>query len=128
MRDTTSTRKPTTTFTARQKPMTKQLFDVNPHTREVTYHHYDEATDITMIEVVQDAQPYIERSKRLANNPEYKRAGIKQDWYHFASVPNTVLVELKQKYHLDWTKKDDLQKIEKVLARDYKKLLTVDKI
>ena len=83
---------------------------------------------MTYIEQVQDVEPILEYTKALANDRSYKQKGIKHDWYHFATVPNVVIMELKQKYHLDIFNKDDLKKIESVLQRDYKKLLTVDKI
>lgn len=106
----------------------KRLLDIDPLTKTKTYHHYDHDTKITRIEQVQDVQNILEQCKRFANDPDYKRKGIKEDYYHFARVPNSILVELLQKYHLDWRKKEDLPKIEQVLTRDYKKLLTVDKI
>lgn len=106
----------------------KRILSLDQATRTQTNHVYDPATGKTHIETVQDCQPIIEHCKRLANNPEYKRQGIKEDWYHFATVPNEILIEIRQKYGLNFMAKDDLPKIEKVLARDYKKLLTVDKI
>jgi hypothetical protein len=106
----------------------KRLLSHDPVTRTTTYHHYDPSTNQTLIETVQDVKPILERNKRLANNTDYKKSGIKKDWYHFATVPNVILMELKTKYHLDFNRKEDLPKIEKVLQRDYKRLLTVDRI
>ena len=108
--------------------MSKRILGYDPLTKTTTNHYYDNSTGKTYVEEVQDVSAHLERARRLANDPSYKRKGIKEDWYHFATVPNSVLVELKTKYGLDWTKKDDLKKIEQVLQRDYKKLLTVDKI
>lgn len=106
----------------------KRLLSYDAATKTSTYHHYDNETDTTHIETVQDVSGFLKKTKALANNSDYKRAGIKNDWYHFASVPNAVLMELKSKYNLDWNNKHDLPKIEQVLQRDYKKLLTVDRI
>lgn len=108
--------------------MSKRVLDHDPLTKTTTYHYYDPMTDQTHIQTVQDVEPFLKRNRELANDSSYKRNGIKKDWYHFATVPNVVLMELKAKYNLDWENKDDLPKIEKVIARDYKKLLTVDKI
>lgn len=108
--------------------MIKRLLDYDPLTLTTTYHHYDPMTDMTHIQEVQDVGPYLEKCRRLANDTSYKRKGIKEDWYHFATVPNSILLELKTKHHLDYTKADDLPKIEKLLQREYKKLLTVDRI
>lgn len=108
--------------------MTKRILDHDPLTGVTTYHEYDPSTGKTHIESRQDVSKILDYTKRLANDGDYKRKGIKEDWYHFASVPNVVLLELKEKYDLDWTVKEDLPKIEQVLQRDYKKLLTVDRI
>lgn len=108
--------------------MSKRILDYDPLTKTKTIHHYDWQTDTTHIETVQDVSGILKRTKALANDSSYKRQGIKSDWYHFATVPNVVLLELKTKYGLDYNNKDDLPKIEKVISTDYKYLLTVDKI
>lgn len=46
--------------------MQRRLLDVDPLTGVVEYHHYDEATDRTIIESVQDVAPLLERNKALA--------------------------------------------------------------
>lgn len=107
----------------------KRLLDYDRFTGIKTYHEYDEASDKTVISTERDIQGIIDRNKRLANCPEYKRGGIKNDNYHFATVPNEVLHEWLVKYNVDWTKKEDLPKIEKLLnSRDYCHLRTVDRI
>lgn len=108
--------------------MKKRLLSYDPATKIAEYHHYDHSTKQTTIETVQDVEGVLKRAKALANNSDYKRKGIKEDWYHFATVPNAVIMELLTKYHLDVNRKDDLPKIEQVLKRDYKALLTVDRI
>jgi len=47
--------------------------------------HYDTDTDETVIETVQDVEPYLERNKNLRNNPEL-RAEDPEMW-HVASIP-----------------------------------------
>ena len=106
----------------------KRLLDYDPLTRTQTFHEYDHSSGKTVIETVQDVRGILDHNKRLANDAAYKARGIKQDYYHFATVPNCVLMELLLKHNLDWQKTEDLPAIEKILQRDYKKLLTVDKI
>ena len=76
----------------------------------------------------QDVNKILESNKRMANDSEKKRKGIKSGWYHFATVPNTVLHDILIKYNLNFQDSNDLPKIEKILQRDYKKLLTVNRI
>jgi hypothetical protein len=106
----------------------KKLLDYDPLTKTSTFHEYDHSTGKTQIETVQDVRGILDHNKRLANDSSYKQRGMKEDYYHFATVPNVVLMEMMEKHHLDWRRDEDLPKIERLLARDYKKLLTVDKI
>lgn len=77
----------------------------------------------------QDCEKIVRFNKACQNEPTLKQNGIKNDFYHFARVPNTVLVEWKTKYGIDWNRKEDLPRIEKLLkSPDYKYLRTVDKI
>lgn len=109
--------------------MAKRILDYDPLTSTTTYHDYDHDTKQTIIIEVQDVEKYLERNKKLANDTQYKKDGIKHDWYHFASVPNGVMVEIMQKYNVDWRNDDDLPKIERILSsNEYRYLRTVDKI
>lgn len=106
----------------------KKLLSVDPFTGVKTYHEYDHSTGQTHITESQDVEKLLNYTKTLANDTSYKSKGIKSDWYHFATVPNTVIVEIKNKHGLDVFKKDDLPKIERLLQSEYRKLLTVNRI
>ena len=106
----------------------KRILDYDPYTRTTTWHDYDHATGKTYIGETQDVRPFLEVSQKLANNSDYKRGGIKNDWMHFATVPNAIILKLLQDYNLDIYNKDDMPKIEKVLQRDFKKCMTVNRI
>jgi len=53
-----------------------------------TYHTYDEATGQNILESIQDAEPFIDRSRILA-------AGLnkKEDWWYIGSVPDTIILQ-----------------------------------
>jgi len=107
--------------------MSKRLLEYDPLTKTSTW--FEGSGDGGFkIAQSQDVQPFLEQAKRLRNDGSYKRNGIKKDWYHFATIPNTVLHQILVKYGLDWTKKDDLPKIERLIQREYPKLMTVDRI
>lgn len=109
--------------------MSKRLIEYDPLTRTGTYHDYDHSSKKTIITTEQDVQAILESNKQMANDSSYKRQGIKDDWYHFARVPNNVLLEIMEKHHIDIFNKDDLPKFEKVLAsNEYRYLRTVDRI
>lgn len=107
----------------------KRLVDVDSLTGIETWHDYDHDAKKTYITQVQDIQPILERNKALALDDRYKKQGIKNDWYHFATIPTTLIVEFKTKYGLDVFNDDDLPKIEKLLqSSEYAYFRTVGKI
>lgn len=107
--------------------MSKRKLSYDPVHGITTWYEGDGAS--FKIGYTQDVSRNIEQNKRLQNTPEYKRHGIKNDWYHFAHVPAIVLMQFKDKHNLDWQKKEDLPKIEKLLmSREYCHLRTVDRI
>lgn len=109
--------------------MGKKLLDYDPVTRTADWHCYDHSTKKTFIKTVQDVEGIIEHNKRKQNSNNTSRYQDKGDYYHFATVPNTVLLDWKKKYNVDWTKKEDLPRIEKLLkSNEYRYLRTVDRI
>ena len=109
--------------------MGKKLLNYDPVTRTADWHLYDHDTKKTFIKTVQDCQPILEINKRKQNSHNTSRYMDKGDYYHFASVPNTVLLEWKEKHGVDWNRPEDLPKIEKLLqSREYMYLRTVDRI
>lgn len=107
--------------------MAKRLLEKDPFTGITTWYEGNGDGSFKIAQT-QDVEKILDHNKRLANETSYKRQGIKEDWYHFATVPITVVHEIMQKYHVDFGRQEDLPKIEKILQRDYKRTLTVDKI
>lgn len=58
-----------------------------------TYHEYDELTDETIISYEQDSTPILEHNKALANDDDYTKAGIKDGFWHYAEIPNELIVK-----------------------------------
>lgn len=109
--------------------MTKKILDWDAASRTKTVHHYDHATGHTHLETIQDVKPYLERNKALQNDGRHKDRGKKQDFMHIATIPNNVIIELKNKHGIDVFNKDDLPKLERLLnTREFMYLRTVDKI
>lgn len=108
----------------------KRLLDYDPLTGVRTYHEYDHSARKFYIHETQDVEKILDKNKELANNSSYKQAGIKQDHYHFATIPNVVIMKLKNEHNLDVFDRDDLVKIEKLLNFDpsFKYLKTVNRI
>ena len=107
----------------------KRLIDYDPYTKTKTYHDYDHSSGKTVIETSQDVSQFLKRNKALQNEASYRQSGFKNDYMHFATVPNAVIMEWKEKYNLDVFNDEDMPKIEKLLqSNEYKYLRTVDRI
>ena len=107
----------------------KRLISHDTGTGIKTYHDYDHSSEKTYLTTEQDVESILKRNKELQNNTAYRQAGYKQDMMHYATVPLTVLYEWKTKYNVDYTKTEDLPKIEKLLqSNEYKFLRVVDRI
>lgn len=89
--------------------MSKRLLDYDAQSKTATYHHYDELSDTTYIEEVQDYRPFIEWNKKLQNQNvggamrlnDYERRGIREDWMHAARIPNGVSMKWLREEGID---------------------------
>ena len=74
--------------------MSKDLIDYDPLTLTATYHHYDDATDQTTIEVVQDMRPHLKAANELRKDDDYTKEGIKKEMCHYAHIPNEIITRM----------------------------------
>lgn len=70
--------------------MSRELLDYDPLTGMATYHHYDEGTDTTHVESVQDVEPILNINKIAQNEGSafYKRD---PDMWHAATIPVSII-------------------------------------
>jgi hypothetical protein len=73
--------------------MTKRLITSDSNTGLDTYHEYDPYTDETRIIYESDAQSVLDENRRLANDSEYTKKGIKQEFWKYASIPAGIQVK-----------------------------------
>ena len=111
----------------------KRLLDYDADTGIQTWHDYDHHTKETVIAEVQDVAPVLE-ANRVARNQgnggakglnEVAQRGIKNNWWHAASVPNSVILKWKKELGVDIYNKDHLPAVKKLLNdRDWAYLRT----
>jgi len=94
----------------------KRLLDKTDDVTE--YFHYDELTDTSTIEVVQDVEPYIESAKAIRNETD-KSEGIKKGWWKYAHIPDSIILKMKFEDGVDIFDKNDWPKIGKLLDDKY---------
>ena len=86
--------------------MTRRLISKDELTGVETHHEYDYLTDETRVIYTGDAEPYIEANKALANDTEYSKQGIKQEFWKYASIPPSLQVKWKFEKGIDVYNKD----------------------
>ena len=91
--------------------MAKRLISFDALTGIGTYHDYDAQTDETRIIHVGDSEPYLEQNKRQANDADYTRQGMKNEWWKYASIPPAVQVKWLIEKGVDVYNKDHGQRI-----------------
>lgn len=69
----------------------------------------------------QDVNRILDQAKIRANDEDYTKRGIKQDHWHYARIPDTIMEEMWTKHHVRWEDKDDKghKKFLRVLNQHY---------
>ena len=103
----------------------KRLLDYDPYTGIKTFHTYDSLTNKTYIEYEQDVDPWIELNKKLQNDEQYSRDGIKKEWWHIAQIPLIIQHKWLKEDGIDVYNKDHWHRVMKKLRDpDYRYLRT----
>jgi hypothetical protein len=108
--------------------MARMLIDTDPLTGESVWYEFDRATEQAVITHEQPVSNIIDNNVADTNDTWRTQEGIKRDWWHYARVPNTVIIEWKQKYGVDFYNPADKKKVFQLLnSPDYKLLKTTHK-
>lgn len=68
----------------------KRLLDYDPLSREAVWFEMGD-DGIATLHQTQDVSHIIEANKMMANDDDYTKDGIKQDWWHYARIPNNLI-------------------------------------
>ena len=93
------------------------FFDWNPDNGVWYEHDFDQMTGETIIHTKQDVEPVVDYATRVRNNGHADK-GIKKDFWHYATIPATVQLELRKK-GISMTKRSDTNRLLKELDRNY---------
>lgn len=77
-----------------------RTLDYDPIFGIETRAEFDHATGKIHVGSFQDVAPLLERNKKLRNDEDYSKQGIKRGWFHAASIPQTAIPIIEQKYGL----------------------------
>lgn len=104
--------------------MAKRLLDYDPLSGVAEYHYYDEMSKETIIEYVQDVSPYLKSNDDKRKYSD-KSQQIKNNWWHYASIPIGVQYKWMTDHGVCIWKKEHKDGVFKLLNDpDYKYLKT----
>jgi hypothetical protein len=99
--------------------MTKRILDFNPLTGEKVLFEYEQSTDKMVITHQQDVSPALEYSQTRAKDDGYTKKGIKNDMWHYARVPNAVIMEMKSKHGVDFFDQNHQKRVFELINKEY---------
>ena len=102
------------------------LFDHDHETGVTQYFDYDPIKDQVLMTYEQDVTGFLDQLNAVRNDPSISQKGIKEDWWHYASIPTVVEMELMKK-GLFLHDKNHMKAIIKEINTNYPYLRATDK-
>lgn len=97
----------------------KRLLESDPLTGKKSYFEYDDATGKSTIETTQDVSIILEATKAVRNNPDATKAGIKAGWWHYAHLPDIVLLKMMQEDGVNPYNQNNAKKVGELIEEKY---------
>lgn len=94
--------------------------DFNPLSGERVLFDYDAHEDRMVLTHQQDVRRELAFAHNKAADDSASKRGIKNDLWHYARVPNIVIMEMKQKHGVDFFDKNDQKRVFHLLNTEYK--------
>ena len=105
------------------------MIDYDPFTGVTTSFDYDHASDTTLISSEQDVSTLLDANKRLQNDPDVWKSGVKNSWAQYASYPAIVIEKWMNEYGVNVFNKDHTKKVLELTNRpEYRYLKTTTKM
>lgn len=109
--------------------MAKRVIDYDPYLGITTYFDYDHGSDTTIVSTEQDVSLLLDQNKRLQNNDDYTKSGIKKEWWHYASYPAVIIQKWINEYGVNVFDENHSKKVFELTNRpEYRYLKTTTKM
>ena len=83
--------------------MSARILDVDPLSGIASTFRYDHARDEVVYGQFQQCDPILEHNKRNVIEADHARQ-MKNDWIHYAKIPNVVILQWKTNHGVDFMK------------------------
>lgn len=104
-----------------------RVLDFNPLTGERVLFDYDAHEDRMVLTHQQDVRRELAFSHAKSVDDNATKRGIKNDLWHYARVPNIVIMEMKNKHGVDFFDKNHKKRVFELLNTEYAYCKTTDK-
>lgn len=104
-----------------------RVLDFNPLSGESVMFDYDAHTDQMILTHQQDVRRELAFAHNKAVDDSATKRGIKNDLWHYARVPNIVILEMKQKHGVDFFDRNHKKRVFELLNTEYAYCKTTDK-
>lgn len=104
----------------------KRILNYDPLTRETIWFESD--GDKVFITHTQELDEHLDFAQALANDNDQTARGIKSDMWRYAHVPNTIIMDMKERFGVDFFDNNDAPKMFDLLNTEYSRFKTTSKV
>lgn len=105
----------------------KRLLDIDPISGQEVWWEYNQREKSVTMTHTENVQPALDLAHELAMDTNRTNKQIKGDMWHYAKVPATVILEMKQKHGVDFFDKNDWPRVFRLLNTEYSRFKTTQK-
>ncbi len=103
-----------------------KFVDYDPQRGLATYEDMDSSNKL-QIHYRQDVEPLLDYTRTLRNEGATDK-GIKNDLWHYAQIPQVVILEMRFKHGVDIFNKNHTKRVFELINREYPHLKTTEKM
>ena len=110
--------------------MARHVLDFNPATGETVYFDYSESEGApkAVLSHTQDVSAILKQAAEWRSKTDTKTDyGIKSDLWHYARIPNSIILEMKHKHGVDFYAEADRAKVYHLINTEYAQFKTTHK-
>ena len=110
--------------------MAKRILEYDPLTAMTTYVDYIPETDTTVVHREQeDVNIILDANKAIQNDEQISKDGIKNGWWHYATIPNIIIEKWLNEFGVNVYNKDHKKAVYRLLNQpEYRYLKTTTKM
>ena len=106
----------------------KLLLNHDPLSKESVFFSFNDHDDNVTITHEQDVSEHLKLAHADSVDTQLTRDGMRKDMWKYAHVPNSVIVEMKQKHGVDFFDRNDAAKVFDLLNTEYARFKTTTKV